>query len=70
MESPELVGSREIAERLGLAHPESVHAWRRRHREFPEPIARLGIGYVWRWADVRAWAERTGREVMTEGGSQ
>jgi predicted DNA-binding transcriptional regulator AlpA len=64
---PELVGTREIAERLGLAHPESVHAWRRRHPDFPEPVARLGIGLVWLWAEVREWASKTGRPIVSKG---
>lgn len=67
-EIPELVGTREIAERLGLAHPESVHAWRRRHADFPEPVASLGIGLVWSWPEVREWAVRTGRPILNEGG--
>ena len=25
---------------------------------FPAPLGRLGTQVVWRWADVRAWAER------------
>jgi predicted DNA-binding transcriptional regulator AlpA len=25
---------------------------------FPEPLGRLGSQIVWRWAEVRAWAER------------
>ncbi|MHB1518485.1 MAG: hypothetical protein ACYCVN_02740 [Acidimicrobiales bacterium] len=57
----ELVGSHEIADRLGLAHPESVHSWRRRYDDFPEPLARLRIGYVWNWADIEVWAQRSGR---------
>ena len=57
-----LVGTHEIAERLGLASPEVVYSWRRRHRgQFPEPIARLRIGFVWNWPDVEAWARKTGR---------
>ncbi|MGH9086952.1 MAG: hypothetical protein ACRDYZ_02405 [Acidimicrobiales bacterium] len=67
---PELVGTREIAERLGLARPEGVHAWRYRGLDFPQPVARLGIGYVWSWDDVRVWADRTGRVVVTEGATK
>lgn len=57
----DLVGSREIAERIGLAHPEGVHTWRQRHADFPAPLARLAIGYVWDWSDIESWAVRTGR---------
>jgi hypothetical protein len=57
----ELVGTAEIAERLNVASPEMVHAWRRRHEDFPKPVARLRIGFVWVWSDVEKWARRTGR---------
>jgi predicted DNA-binding transcriptional regulator AlpA len=30
---------------------------------FPEPVATLSVGKVWLYADVVAWAERTGRAV-------
>lgn len=57
----DLVGSAEIADRLGLAHAESVHTWRHRYADFPEPVARLSQTLVWAWSDVEAWARRTGR---------
>jgi predicted DNA-binding transcriptional regulator AlpA len=31
--------------------------------DFPEPVERLRMGSVWRYADVAAWAERHGRTV-------
>jgi hypothetical protein len=57
----DLVGTSEIAERLGLAYPETVHSWRRRYPDFPKPLTRIGPAYVWRWEDVEAWAKQTGR---------
>jgi len=57
----ELVGTAEIAQRLGARNPELVHDWRRRHPDFPQPVARLKIGFVWVWLDIEAWAKRTGR---------
>jgi predicted DNA-binding transcriptional regulator AlpA len=57
MEDDELVTAAEIARRLGLARPQAVYTWRRRNRDFPEPVA---VATVWRWGDVRAWAEATG----------
>lgn len=56
-----LVGTAEIAERLGAASPEIVYAWRRRYPDFPPPATRLRIGYVWSWPDVERWARETGR---------
>lgn len=56
-----LVGTHEIAERLGAASPEVVYSWRRRYADFPSPITRLRIGFVWNWPDVEKWARKTGR---------
>ena len=61
MDPDQLVGTWEIAERLGLAQAETVHAWRRRHADFPEPRVRLRRVLLWFWPDVEAWARRTGR---------
>ncbi len=57
-----LVGAAEIAERLGLAHAEGVHTWRRRHADFPQPVAKLKQAMIWYWPDVEAWARQTGRD--------
>jgi hypothetical protein len=56
-----LIGAAEIAERLGVSHPETVHAWRRRYPDFPHPVAQLRQALVWHWPDVARWARRTGR---------
>jgi hypothetical protein len=61
VEVDQLVGAAEIADRLGLAVPQTVHDWRRRHADFPQPVAVLRMGLVWNWPDVAKWAERTGR---------
>jgi hypothetical protein len=57
----DLVGAAEIAQRLGVARPGVVHDWHRRHRDFPEPVAKLQQAYVWAWPDVEQWAKSTGR---------
>ncbi|MCU1483687.1 MAG: hypothetical protein JWN67_433 [Actinomycetia bacterium] len=57
----QLVGTAEIAERLGVKHGETVHAWRRRYPDFPPPIATLKQAMVWSWPDVERWAKSTGR---------
>ena len=54
-EPEDLVGVREVAERAGVAAA-TVHSWRRRHGDFPEPVVVLSTGPVWRWPDVEAWA--------------
>lgn len=55
-----LVGVAEIAERLGVG-TSVVHDWRRRHADFPQPVARLRMGLVWEWPNVERWARSTGR---------
>lgn len=57
----DLVGTQEIADRLGLSHSESVHNLRRRHPDFPKPFAELGAAMIWSWTDVKEWAISTGR---------
>ena len=56
----DLVGAAEIADRLGV-DARTIHQWRRRHEDFPEPVARLSQAMVWAWPDVAAWAQSTGR---------
>jgi predicted DNA-binding transcriptional regulator AlpA len=56
-----LVGAAEIADRLGVSMPQVVHTWRRRHADFPKPVAVLQLGHIWYWPDVEKWARQTGR---------
>jgi predicted DNA-binding transcriptional regulator AlpA len=56
----QIVGSAEIAKRLGVRR-ETVLLWRRRHEDFPKPIAELEQALVWSWPDVEDWARATGR---------
>lgn len=57
----DLVGAHEIAERLGLAFPNIVHAWKHRHKDFPKPIAILSMGNIWNWNEVKNWSIKTNR---------
>lgn len=57
----DLVGAHEIAVRLGVARPQVVHEWRRRHPDFPQPIATLVTAMIWDWNDIERWAKATGR---------
>ena len=63
LDADDLVGAAEIAERLGLAQVQTVHTWRRRHPDFPEPVARLKQALIWSWPDVDTWARTTGRST-------
>jgi len=57
----QLVGAAEIAARLGVGKSTVVHDWRRRHPDFPKPVAHLKTALIWDWPDVEAWARATGR---------
>jgi hypothetical protein len=59
----DLVTRAAIARRLHLS-PARLEA-ALRAPGFPVPLGRLGAQIVWRWADVRAWAE--GAEGRPEG---
>ena len=57
----DLVGAHEIAQRLGVARPQVIHEWRRRHRDFPAPVATLKTALIWDWSEVKTWARTTRR---------
>src|SRR5262249_16006897 len=61
LDADELVGTAEIAERLGVARAQTVHTWRLRYEDFPEPVAHLKQALVWYWPDVERWARANGR---------
>jgi len=66
-EEAELVSVSEIASR---AHRpiSTVQSWRRRHRDFPQPVASLAAGPVWRWPTVQNWIDyRTTRRARGIG---
>lgn len=56
-----LVGTAEIAQRLGVKRPQVVHDWMRRHDDFPQPVAEVSRVKVFNWPDVERWAKATGR---------
>lgn len=56
-----LVGAVEIAQRLGVARPQVVHDWRRRHHDFPQPVTVVSRVSLWYWPEVERWARATGR---------
>ena len=61
MDVDDLVGAREIADRLGVRQASMVHHWRRRHADFPVPVVTLHAGHFWLWPEVERWARATGR---------
>ena len=36
-------------------------------RSLPEPVGRTSVAIMWRWAEVEAWANRTGRALARAG---
>lgn len=61
IDSRDLVGFTEIAERLGWSR-NTVANWPVRHEDFPKPVSWLRMGRVYSWNAVLAWAESTGRQ--------
>jgi predicted DNA-binding transcriptional regulator AlpA len=61
VDADDLVGAHEIALRLGVARPQVVHEWRRRHQDFPEPVATLKTALIWDWQEIERWAKSTSR---------
>ena len=61
VDTQDLVGAHEIAQRLGVSRPQVVHEWRRRHQDFPDPIATLKTAFIWDWREVQEWARLTTR---------
>lgn len=62
-EESDLVSVSEIAARA--RRPIStIQSWRRRHRDFPRPVASLAAGPVWTWPVVERWIDdRTTRRA-------
>jgi predicted nucleic acid-binding protein len=62
----ELVSVAEISARAGRP-VNTVQSWRRRHPDFPAPVAQLAVGPVWMWPAVEAWIggrDRRGRSSI------
>jgi prophage regulatory protein len=55
----DLVGVTEIGDLLGVSRQRADQLTR--IEAFPEPVAVLSAGRIWRRADVEAWARETGR---------
>jgi hypothetical protein len=61
VDADNLVGAHEVAQRLGVSRPQVIHEWRKRHPDFPQPVATLTNGLIWDWTDIQKWARATGR---------
>jgi hypothetical protein len=60
-----LEGAHEIAECFNLSHAQSVHTIRKRHPDFPGPVATLKTALIWDWCDVERWAKMTNRILQS-----
>ena len=66
----DLVSVAEIAARSGRP-VNTVQSWRRRHDDFPAPVASLAAGPVWTWPAVERWISNRAaprRPALTEAG--
>jgi hypothetical protein len=50
-----------VARIIGLDNVRGVSVYRKRYRDFPEPVVERGRCLLWRRRDVEAWAKATGR---------
>ena len=53
----DLCDAHEVAELLGLSHPNSVFGYLRRYADMPRPVVTAGRGKIALWLrpDVQAW---------------
>lgn len=61
MDVDDIVSASEIAARLGVKRRGVIHDWRRRHADFPKPVAQVALVHLWLWSEVERWARKTGR---------
>ena len=61
MKPPPVLAAAEIAQLLGLSRQRVTQLSAK--PDFPAPIATLSVGKIWAYADIKAWAEQTGRSV-------
>ena len=55
-EPPEFVGVHELTFMLGVSRQRVDQLARK--EGFPEPVAHLKVGRIWRTVDIEAWRER------------
>jgi predicted DNA-binding transcriptional regulator AlpA len=60
----EVMAAAEIADYLGVTRQRVAVLVDR--AEFPEPIAHLSVGRIWRASDVREWAARRPKRIQED----
>lgn len=55
----DLVDAHDVAELLGLTHPNSVHTYQRRYPEMPKPVYERGgrRARLWLRSEIVAWRD-------------
>jgi predicted nucleic acid-binding protein len=66
-EPQNLVSVTEIAGRARRS-TNTVQSWRRRHRDFPTPVAQLAAGPIWSWPAVAEWISSRDRRALAARG--
>ena len=64
----DLVGAAEIAEILGLSHPNSVTTYFRRYADFPPPVVEKSNGQIRLWLRQEVIDWRVARSASSGGG--
>lgn len=64
----EVMGAAEIAERLRVTRQRAYQITSR--RDFPEPMAHLAMGQVWRTSDVERWISERRPELNEPEGER
>lgn len=67
-QTPELVGSHEIAQLFGVSRQRISQITTR--PDFPRPVAVLAMGQVWEAEAVKQWARVTKRVLVGEPGPE
>lgn len=52
----DLLTAREVADVLGLKYREAIATYRKRYKNFPEPIVTKGTCVLWDRRDIEAWS--------------
>ena len=57
IDADDLVDAHQVADMLGLAQPNSVHLYQRRHPDMPSPVVDRGQrrARLWLRSDIEAW---------------
>ena len=59
----ELIDAHDVANILGLAHPNSVSTYLKRYADMPRPVVDLGRGRprMWLRPEIESWSDRRAR---------